>query len=356
MKLHVFTQFYRPKDDQRWAEVLACLEKNASNREIDVLHVLFERQSDLEHIEHKTPNINFMPLEDRLNYGMWLRLTQDLDQGDISILINSDIYLDTTVRVLKETHAALIENQVFLALTRYNPVGPLFLLNKNPHWTQDVWGVVAPGKPYHPALLQETAFNLGQPGCDNKIAYVMHSYGFRVSNPCRQWRTIHLHADETRRYDGRADKLIGLHAFVHPSESPAAPSKLDIELLTRARDDPTDLHLNNWINERPSFHLRKSVATGPSTMVTPESPAAAKARKNQAQPASSSTVGQISQVNSSNEPSATPRPALPGQTPSARYSDVVLLNGMMSASRVFNSSRRIVPCSHFTQMPTTIIL
>jgi len=259
MKIHVFTQFYRPKDDQRWSEVRECLAKNSSNPQINFLHVLYENEEDLQYIE-VSPKVILSPLAERLNYGMWLKRSQQLlEPGDVSLLLNSDIYLDETLKFLRDDHEQLVAHNVFIALTRYNPAGPLLRLNKNPHWTQDVWGVTIPDKPFPTALLQETAFNLGQPGCDNKIAYVMHSYGFRVTNPCRTIRSIHLHAEETRRYDERADKLIGLHAFVHPSATPSIAAKLDIELLTRAAEDVTDLHINNWISQRHSFRLSRDL-------------------------------------------------------------------------------------------------
>lgn len=260
MKIHVFTQFYRPKDEQRWSEVRECLAKNSINPQIDVLHVLYEKEEDVQHIQ-VGPKVVLSPLAERLSYGTWLRLSQQLlEPGDVSLLINSDIYLDETLKVLRDDHEQLVAHNVFIALTRYNPAGPVLRLNKDPHWTQDVWGVTVPAKPFPTALLQETAFNLGQPGCDNKIAYVMHSYGFRVANPCRTVRSVHLHAEETRRYDERADKLIGLHAFVHPSATSSTAARLDIELLTRAAEDVTDLHINNWISQRPSFRLSRGAA------------------------------------------------------------------------------------------------
>ena len=288
MKIHVFTQFYRPKDEQRWDEVRSCLEKNASNPQIDVLHVLYERKEDLKFVT-RSRRIAFSPLVERLTYSKWLNLSMQLDAGDVSLLINSDIYLDETLTVLRDSHSQLVRHKVFLALTRYNPVGKLLLLNKNPHWTQDVWGLTVPEQPFDKALLQETAFDLGQPGCDNKIAYVMHSYGFRVTNPCRKLRSIHLHAEETRRYDSRADKLIGLHAFVHPSETPGTAAKLDIELLSRAAEDVTDLHLNNWINRRPSFRLSKAGSNVKTVGKSDATPAA----KSDATPLAKGTVNTV---------------------------------------------------------------
>lgn len=105
------------------------------------------------------------------------------------------------------------------------------------------------------ALLQEAAFELGQPGCDNKIAYVMHSYGFTLSNPCYEVCTVHLQESATRSYDSKNSKLIGLHAFVHPVQSAVNDSAIDIDLLTRNSEDPAEIRVNNWINERRTYTL-----------------------------------------------------------------------------------------------------
>ncbi|NQW94793.1 MAG: exostosin family protein [Polaromonas sp.] len=203
-----------------------------------------------------SPNMVKQFLPERLNYAFWLKETDKLPVGAVSLLLNSDIYLDDSLDYLKKEASNILQGQMFIALTRYNPDGNGFKLNSNPHWTQDVWGVAKGAEPFHKALYQEAAFELGQPGCDNKIAYVMHSYGYTVTNPCFQLKSIHLQADTAREYDARASKLIGLHAFVHPTQSVVEAAKLEFDLLTRSKHDMTEIHFNNWINGRKSFHLR----------------------------------------------------------------------------------------------------
>lgn len=251
----VFYQYYKPKNAARRAEIDECLNKNLANKKIDRLMVFFEDQSHMSLIDDR-PNLIKQFLPDRMSYSFWLKETDKLPVGSISLLLNSDIYLDETVEYLKSESKNILQEQMFIALTRYNPAGGGFKLNDNPHWTQDVWGVAKGEQPFHKALLQETAFELGQPGCDNKIAYVMHSYGYTVTNPCFRFKSIHLQADAAREYDAKSSKLIGLHAFVHPTQTVVEASKLEFELLTRSKHDLTELHLNNWINGRKSLHLK----------------------------------------------------------------------------------------------------
>ena len=250
----VFYQYYKPKTEARRAEIDECLRKNIANQKIDRLMLFFEDQSHMSEVED-TPNMVKQFLPERMSYSFWLKETDKLPVGAVSLLLNSDIYLDDSLDYLEKESQSILQGQMFIALTRYNPDGNGLKLNKDPHWTQDVWGVAKGEEPFHKALLQETAFELGQPGCDNKIAYVMHSYGYTVTNPCHKLKSIHLQADTAREYDSKGSKLIGLHAFVHPTQSVAEEAKLEFDLLTRSKRDLKEIHFNNWINDRKSFHL-----------------------------------------------------------------------------------------------------
>jgi hypothetical protein len=250
----VFYQYYKPKTAARRAEIDECLKRNIANKKIDRLMIFFEDASHMPLIED-TSNMVKQFLPERMSYSFWLKETDKLPVGAVSLLLNSDMYLDESVAYLEKEAPSILQGQMFIALTRYNPERDGFKLNNHPHWTQDVWGVAKGAEPFHKALFQEAAFELGQPGCDNKIAYVMHSYGYTLTNPCYQLKSIHLQADSARDYDAKSSKLIGLHAFVHPTQSVTEAAKLEFDLLTRSKQDLTEIHFNNWINGRKSFHL-----------------------------------------------------------------------------------------------------
>lgn len=255
MRIVLFCQFYTPGNALRRAEIDECLWMNIRNPSIDEIHVLLESPAD----RARVPASERVRLHDhapRMTYSEWLRRTEALLPGDVSILVNADIYLDESVELLRTQADLWATRRQFLALTRYNPSGGSFVLNGMPQWTQDTWVVCRGDQPLAKGLLQETAFELGYPGCDNKIAYVMHSYGFGVSNPCLQVRSVHLQADDGRSYDSRADKLIGLHAFVHPVRQLGELSALEFELLTRSDEDPEVVKVNHWINRRKEYLLQ----------------------------------------------------------------------------------------------------
>ena len=41
---------------------------------------------------------------------------------------------------------------------------------------------------------------LGQWGCDNKIAYILNQSGYEVINPCRKINSFHLHRSNVRNW------------------------------------------------------------------------------------------------------------------------------------------------------------
>jgi len=256
----LFCQYYIPVNADRRKEIDICFKQNIENKAIDKIIMYFEKESDMKLIpDNKKIIKRFYP--DRMSYGFWLKETDKLPVGTVSLLVNADIYLNETIRHFAEHAEKMRREKRFIALTRYNPDGAGGLkLNNNPHWTQDTWGVVKDLNPMPHALYQETAFELGQPGCDNKIAYVMHSYGYTVTNPCEVVESIHLQADEGRAYDSKASKLIGLHAFVHPTKTVLEDAKLDLELLTRSPYNLFDINVNNWINGRNSYRIKADEA------------------------------------------------------------------------------------------------
>lgn len=252
--LTLFAQYYVPKDKKRLAEINTCFKKNIENPLVDKLVIFFENEADQSFIP------NYSKLEkivhpSRLTYHDWLNQTQGLEDGALSVLVNSDIYLTQTLELLSR-HASQIEAQKrFIALSRHNPTDNGLELNTNPHWTQDVWALVKPKEGFSASLLQETGFELGQPGCDNKIAYIFHSHGYRVTNPCAQIIAVHLQANTDRSYHRKQDKLLGLHAFVYPSDGVIADSKIELDLLTRSLHEPVEIRVNHWINDKKSYSL-----------------------------------------------------------------------------------------------------
>ena len=71
-------------------------------------------------------------------------------------------------------------------------------------WSQDVW-VVTP--PLPAAALAGSDFQLGLPGCDNRVAAVLADAGLRLANPCQKVVCRHLHLSDFRHHPVDGSKL-----------------------------------------------------------------------------------------------------------------------------------------------------
>jgi hypothetical protein len=253
MELVVHAQYYRCKTADRQLEIDECLRRNLNHPGIRKL-VLF-KESDAPPLPEATVELEVVESNTRITYAEWFRWVQRQGSG-IALLLNADIYLDEGLEHLAATFDS---PDAFLALTRYNPGHAGFHLNDYPHWTQAVWGVRADAE-LPESLLYASSFPLGYPGCDNRIAYVMWSHGFRVRNPCYHVRSVHLQASTARSYDKTGVRLYGGVSYVHPSLAPDEDAELEFTLWTRSQQRPAGVLVN-----------QQAIEQGDAPVVPPES-------------------------------------------------------------------------------------
>ena len=253
MQLVAYTQYYRCKTADRQREIDECLRHNLNHPGIRKL-VLF-KESDAPPLPQATVDLEVVESNTRITYAEWFRWVKRQGSG-IALLLNADLYLDEGLEHLAATFDT---PETFLALTRYNPGHAGFHLNDYPHWTQDVWGVRADAE-LPESLLYASGFPLGFPGCDNRIAYVMWSHGFRVRNPCYHVRSVHLQASAGRHYDKTSDRLYGGVSYVHPSLAPDEDAELEFTLWTRSQQRPPGVLVNQQAIEQGVHQLRHGEA------------------------------------------------------------------------------------------------
>lgn len=98
----LFLQWYL--DDETETNRLKCLEKNIENTHINHIHIF----SDTHDIHKLLPlikiknNISISFIDDRLSYKTWIDYGDQHYANDIKVLINSDIYLDSTIQTIKQ--------------------------------------------------------------------------------------------------------------------------------------------------------------------------------------------------------------------------------------------------------------
>jgi len=212
-KIILITQYYIIKNDDekynkiRQNEINFCLQKNFDNKYIDEIHMLMEEDYNIDFIKNKN-NIKIIKqiIGKRLNFKDVFKYYNNNIQNDICILINSDIYLDQSIEIVKNIN--FTNEKLFISLNRYenNTDNVPALLNGLEINNADYKGCQSFLKPYQESIWSQDAwiwknkideiddnfnFNLGVIGCDNYINYLMQKLGYKILNCSKIISTNH---------------------------------------------------------------------------------------------------------------------------------------------------------------------
>ncbi|MBZ4023561.1 hypothetical protein CKO11_13950 [Rhodobacter sp. TJ_12] len=240
--IHLYTPYYLSDDFERQKELDRCLEKNIAVAEVDRIFLMID---DGHTPPFTSDKLTVIPINGRPSYADWLDLTARHSTDAISVLANSDIYLDETAALLPQIFDT--SPQALAAISRYEIEGDKVSMHPKPQWSQDVW-VIDGRVPVPDAIRRKMEIPLGVPRCDNKIGYVFSVHGYDIFNPCKFVRTFHLHETQLRSYDNHVDKrILGGTAWVHPSETLTTPSKMVFDIWSLKPDPVERIKVNDTI-------------------------------------------------------------------------------------------------------------
>jgi hypothetical protein len=215
--INVFMQFFIHPNCNRQLEFITCLRKNTENPLITHIYLLNEQIYDVSdfgpHID--TSKIIQVNISHRLKYSDVFYYINANNVTGFNIIINSDIFLDDTIANLFHTDLHL--QKKMYALLRYDILNldPLHveLFGPRPD-SQDCWIIHSN---FHITNHEAKIFNfeLGMPGCDNKLLYLMQILGFQVLNDPDFIKTYHLHNTQIRNYTDK-DRLNDPYALSIP--------------------------------------------------------------------------------------------------------------------------------------------
>lgn len=189
---NLYISLYKPLDKAREVELLFCFRKNRFI--FDQVFVFTEGGYG---VDQKCKNVIELPVSGRPTYRTFFRAINHTSKpDDINVIANSDIYFDASIAA-----AEVIKHHDCFALTRYD--NGVFMNRKD---SQDVWmfrGHVTINNMF-------CDFQLGTPGCDNRIAWELRQVGYFVTNPSLTIKTHHVHKNP-KEHD-RA-KVVGMPYF-----------------------------------------------------------------------------------------------------------------------------------------------
>ncbi|MDT9225541.1 MAG: glycosyltransferase [Limnospira sp. PMC 1279.21] len=239
-KIVLFTPYYKDQHPNRQDELIYCLRKNIECPEIEKIVLLID---DGHQPELENPKIEIIRLSSRATYLDWVKLTQARFADKISVLANTDIYLDQSISWLRDIFST--NPNAFIALSRHEQQDSEQTLHKSPHQSQDLWAVYG-GYNFSKSLKKSLEIPLGFPRCDAKIAYLFSVHGAKVYNPCNHIKIVHLHETQLRSYDKYGDTtILGSTAWVYPSSNLSQPSKLKMNVWTLNPDEVENIQINN---------------------------------------------------------------------------------------------------------------
>lgn len=202
--INLFTSYYKDKNKERQKELDFCLKKNTENEYIDNIYLL----SETEEIPYKSDNMTVIPHERPMYSDFFREANKRVEENDLVVLANTDIFLDETIRRADEN---LQKDEVY-TLLRWNYRENGSKLYRGPKGignSQDTW--IWRGKMVE---LDWADFNLGIPGCDNRIAWEFKNKAYKIKNPAFTIFTYHVHKSSVRNYGKK--RIPGPHYGIMP--------------------------------------------------------------------------------------------------------------------------------------------
>lgn len=205
--MNLLIEYFKSPDYQRHSEYLTCIHENLENEFIDKIYIFISDDSNLNFTSKK---IKVVKRKVRPTYKDLFEFCNTNLKDEICIISNGDIIFDDSLSILNETNL----DNIFVALTRWE------VFCENNEWciapfnnssSQDSWIFKSPIK-----TTDEMEFNLGKPGCDNKIAKLMADLEYEVRNPGLQIITSHYHISGHRTYDN-SQRIPGPYLCIEPN-------------------------------------------------------------------------------------------------------------------------------------------
>ena len=199
-EVHLFLQFYIDTNETRQKEIVQCLHKNIQNRFITKIHLLNERIYKNKELGAKSAKIVQTNLGSRLKYSDIFHYINVNQITGYILIANSDIFFDSTLETLHYTDIHQSKKMYAQLRYEYNSIDPELSTLFGPRAdSQDVW-ILHSQHNISPEQEKLFYFQMGKPGCDNKLVYLFYLLGFQVLNDPTRIRTYHYHSSAVRNY------------------------------------------------------------------------------------------------------------------------------------------------------------
>ena len=225
-KIFLFYQFFIHSNNERNKELKYCLKKNINLNLFSKIFLLNERiftKDELGLSDDEMEKIIQINIGERLKFSILFLKIKQLNLNGYIVFSNCDIFFDKTLSNLHKTGLSISKS--FYSLLRFEfknekKLGycKLFLHPKNnlprPD-SQDTWIFHTNFSPSN-EIIQQSNFEFGKPGCDNKIIFILNQNGYTCFNEPWKIKTYHFHNTQIRNYNAH-DLIPGPYLFLIPN-------------------------------------------------------------------------------------------------------------------------------------------
>lgn len=190
-EVHLYvTNLYPENTPQiRINELMECHRQNCANPSITKIF-------NYGNLPYEHPKVENISIEKRATYQFMFDEANKRN-ADYVIISNSDLYFDKTINWIDKVDLT----GVMLALCRYNFRRGRAEIEAY-SWSQGTW--IFKG----PINLKDCDYEIGLPGCENRLAYEAVEQGYSVKNPAKDIKCYHLHDSDFRTYT-QEDRIAG---------------------------------------------------------------------------------------------------------------------------------------------------
>lgn len=262
-KIVLFLQWYL--DDETEVNRLKCLQKNIDNDHINHIHIFsdtYDLTKILPIINNKY-NISISFIDDRLSYKTWISYANAHYWNDIKVLINSDIYLDSTIQILKQKY---YDRRTIYAITRkdlseetgiiqesrdfYDPSSPL----TNPMYSHDCW-IYKDSIGLSESSLSKLDLKLGYNNCDRLFKKFIKEEKINFFNLYPDVNAIHIdyrstknHKEYSLNYSAISVPIYNIDSYLDNKSLVDYKNSLDCICLLLTGNETRDGQYNEWLS------------------------------------------------------------------------------------------------------------
>ena len=222
--IYLFYQFFIHEHTERYNEIKFCLKKNIELGLFAKIILFNERIYTTEELGLNDSELSMIIQIDigkRLKFKDCFNEINKLQLQGYFVISNSDIFFDKTIINLRKS--CLSESKSFYMLLRFEYIKEenlekckLHSNNNIPNCnSQDTWIYHSNFSPTN-NIINNCDFYFGQPGCDNKLAFIMNNYGYKCYNKPYQVRTYHNHNTQIRNYSNK-NRVNRPYLFIQPT-------------------------------------------------------------------------------------------------------------------------------------------